>query len=86
MRSVTFHPEAWDEFTDLAAKDPKLFTRVVRIIKECVRSPFTGIGKPEPLKHHYKGHWSRRISSEHRLVYLVSDEAIVIVSCESHYE
>ncbi|MFZ1526491.1 MAG: Txe/YoeB family addiction module toxin [Saprospiraceae bacterium] len=51
----------------------------------CRKSPFDGLGKPEPLKHHLKGYWSRRINDEHRLVYKVEDEKITIVSCRDHY-
>ena len=81
MRQVHFH----SEFTGWAAADPALFERLTRLIGETVRQPFEGIGKPEPLKHQLKGYWSRRISAEHRLVYKVTAEAIVVVSCQYHY-
>lgn len=51
-----------------------------------MRTPFDGKGKPEPLKHQYKGYWSRRINQEHRLVYKATDDEIVVISCEGHYE
>ncbi|HXM48853.1 MAG TPA: Txe/YoeB family addiction module toxin [Pyrinomonadaceae bacterium] len=59
--------------------------RVVNLIKEVQREPFTGIGKPEPLKHEYKGCWSRRIDREHRLVYQITENKIRILACRYHY-
>ena len=86
MRRVSFHHDAWEDFTAMARKEPKLFERLVRLINEAARDPFSGIGKPEPLRHQLKGWWSRRINDEHRLVYCVTDEAIVIAACRLHYE
>lgn len=61
--------------------------KIAALILDIFRTPFTGLGKPEPLKHgEYKGYWSRRITDEHRLVYKVTDEAIIIVACDAHYE
>jgi toxin YoeB len=85
MRAVNFHAEAWHDFTEMATAEPKLFERLVRLINESARDPFSGIGKPEPLRHQLKGYWSRRINDEHRLVYKVTDEAIIIASCRMHY-
>lgn len=85
MRQVHFHTEAFAQFTAWATTDPALFERLTRSIGETVRQPFEGVGKPEPLKHQLKGYWSRRISAEHRLVYKVTAEAIVVVSCRYHY-
>ena len=85
MRQVHFHQEAFAQFTNWSAEDPKLFERLTRLIIEAARSPFEGIGKPEPLKHQLKGYWSRRINFEHRLVYKATAEAIIIVSCRHHY-
>ena len=85
MRTVAFHAEAFAQFTEWAKADPKLYERLVRIITEKAREPFTGIGKPEPLRHQLKGHWSRRIDGEHRLVYRVSEDAITVISCRDHY-
>jgi toxin YoeB len=86
MRTVSFQGDAWQDFTAMAAKEPKLFERLVRLINETARNPFTGIGKPEPLRHQLKGWWSRRINDEHRLVYRVTEESIVIAACRMHYE
>ncbi len=85
MRTVAFHAEAFGQFTEWAKTDPKLFERLVRLITETARDPFMGIGKPEPLRHQLKGYWSRRIDSEHRLVYRVSEDTITIISCRDHY-
>ena len=85
MRTVAFHGEAFAQFTEWAKADAKLYERLVRLITETAREPFTGIGKPEPLRHQLKGHWSRRINAEHRLVYRVSEEAITFISCRDHY-
>ena len=85
MRSVAFHHDAFEQFTDWAQDDPKLFERLVRLIREAAREPFTGIGKPEPLRHQLKGYWSRRMNEEHRLVYLVASDTITIISRRDHY-
>jgi toxin YoeB len=85
MRTVTFQSDAFADFTDWAARDPKLFERLTRLIVETARDPFQGIGKPEPLRHELKGYWSRRINDEHRLVYKVSDDTLFVVSCRYHY-
>jgi toxin YoeB len=85
MRRVAFHADACADFTHWAKEDPKLFERLTRLISETAREPFGGIGKPEPLRHNLKGCWSRRISDEHRLVYKVTEDSIVIISCRYHY-
>jgi toxin YoeB len=66
--------------------DCKIYNKIVELIKDIERSPFSGIGKPEPLKYGLNGFWSRRISDEHRLVYQVTDTEILIAACKSHYE
>jgi toxin YoeB len=85
MRKVGFHSEAFEQFNDWAKQDSQVFERLTRLIKETLRDPFGGIGKPEPLKHDLKGYWSRRITDEHRLVYKVTTEMVIIVSCKYHY-
>jgi toxin YoeB len=67
-------------------KDRKMAQRVVRLIQAVPRDPFTGIGKPEPLKHELAGCWSRRINDEHRLVYQVLEDKIRILACRYHYK
>jgi len=85
MRQVSFEPSAFKDFVECAILDKKLHKRIVDLITDALRRPFTGIGKPEPLKHDLKGYWSRRINEEHRLVYKVTEGAIVIVSCKYRY-
>jgi toxin YoeB len=82
---VAFHAQGWNEFTDWSRTDPKVFERLVRLITETARDPFQGIGKPEPLKHQLQGFWSRRITDEHRLVYKVTADSIIVASCKYHY-
>ena len=84
MRQVHFHQEAFAPFTGWATADAALFERLIRLMVETVRTPFEGIGKPEPLKHQLKGYWLQRINAEYRLVYKVTAEAIVVVSCRHH--
>ena len=85
MRTVAFHAQGWEEFTSWSKDDPKVFERITRLISETAKEPFGGIGKPEPLKHNLKGFWSKRINEEHRLVYKVTADSIIIVSCKYHY-
>ncbi len=85
MRHVRFDPDAWHEFTDWQTQDRKVWLKIVDLLNETMRTPFDGKGKPEPLKHEYKGYWSRRITQEHRLIYKATDDEIVVVSCEGHY-
>lgn len=89
MRLV-FSPKGWSDYQYLLETDKVALSRVNRVIKDTLRSPFDGIGKPEPLRGNLKGFWSRRITLEHRLVYQVSGEgdvqALEIVSCQFHYE
>ena len=66
MRIVSFHPAAFDELVKWNTEDPKLFARILELIHDIRRSPFSGIGKPEPLRHQLQGYWSRRIDKEHR--------------------
>jgi toxin YoeB len=86
MRIIAFHQAAFEQYSDWALRDKKTFERLNRLIVETARTPFAGIGKPEPLKRELKGYWSRRISDEHRLVYKVTDEQLIIASCKYHYE
>ena len=85
MRQVAFSGEAFVQYTNWAAEDARLFERLTRLIKETARDPFSGIGKPEPLRHQLKGYWSRRINDEHRLVYKATDDTLFIASCRYHY-
>jgi toxin YoeB len=86
MRSVKFEPKAFSQVDDWLSEDRKMFQRILRVLKECQRTPFEGIGKPEPLKGNLKGLWSRRITDEHRLIYEVTDDLIIVFSMKGHYE
>jgi toxin YoeB len=85
MKQIVFDPQAFQDFTEWAETDRKMYQRIVALIKDILRHPFTGIGKPEPLKHELRGWWSRRINREHRVVYKSTAAAIVILSCKYHY-
>lgn len=86
MRRISFLPRAFDSFVLWASENQKIHARIVQLISGIQRNPFAGIGKPEPLKHKLKGLWSRRITDEHRLIYQITDEQIIIVQCRFHYE
>ena len=85
MRNIMFTPIAFDQLNEWAESDFTTYLRINRLIKEVNRTPFHGIGKPEPLKNELKGYWSRRINQEDRLVYKVSNEILTIISCKNHY-
>jgi toxin YoeB len=82
---ISFTEAAWDNYLWLQQNDKKLLKRVNLLVKDILRNPFDGIGKPEPLKANLSGYWSRRIDSEHRLVYSLSTEEVIIISCRFHY-
>ena len=84
MRLI-FHERAWEDYLYWPATDTKLLARINALIKECTRTPFTGTGKPEPLRGPLSGWWSRRITQEHRLVYRVGEDSIFIAQCRYHY-
>jgi toxin YoeB len=86
VRVVAFHQSAFEQYNEWALSDKKIFERLVRLITETAKTPFTGIGKPESLKRELKGYWSRRLTNEHRLVYRVTDDQLIIASCKYHYE
>ena len=80
-----FTDEAWKDYQYWMENDKKLLKRVNQIIKEIDRNPYEGIGKPESLKANLQGYWSRRINSEHRIVYTVENKEIVFISFRFHY-
>ncbi len=84
MRLV-FTPHGWEDYAHGVSTDRKVVVRINRLIDDVLRDPFSGIGKPEPLKHALAGAWSRRITDEHRLVYLVDGEDVVILQSRYHY-
>jgi toxin YoeB len=85
MREIQLRPEAIEDLQDLMTINKKLVERVLRMLKECRKTPFEGIGKPEPLKGDMKGYWSRRVDDEHRMVYEVTDDLIIIYGVKGHY-
>jgi toxin YoeB len=85
MRNILFSPEALRQLDEWKIENPKIAIRIVLLITAISESPFSGIGKPEPLKHSLQGKWSRRITREHRLVYEVRDATVRIISCKFHY-
>ncbi|OUD14583.1 Txe/YoeB family addiction module toxin [Thioflexithrix psekupsensis] len=82
---ILFEVKAFEEYHDWARIDKKVFQRISKLIIEITRDPFNGIGKPEPLKHELSGCWSRRIDDVHRLVYVVEEDVLRIISCKNHY-
>ncbi|HUB93784.1 MAG TPA: Txe/YoeB family addiction module toxin [Verrucomicrobiae bacterium] len=82
---LSFTPEGWEDYTYWQSQDKKILKKINRLLQECQRDPFAGTGKPEPLRHELSGAWSRRIDDEHRLVYIVLNEEVRIVSCHYHY-
>ncbi|MBT2404666.1 MULTISPECIES: Txe/YoeB family addiction module toxin [unclassified Streptomyces] len=85
MRGVSFDPDGWEDFLFWLTSDRKRAVRITRLIGEIQRTPFTGTGKPEPLKGDLSGYWSRRIDDEHRLVYRVDDKEVKILKLRYHY-
>jgi toxin YoeB len=85
MRKVVFEARAFEDFVEWATRDRRLSQRIASLIMDTLRHPFSGLGKPEPLRHELRGYWSRRINDEHRLVYKVDDDAITIVAYRYHY-
>ena len=82
---VAFSSNGWDDYLFWQTTDRKLLARLNNLIKECSRTPFTGTGKPEPLRGEFSGWWSRRLTEEHRLVYRVTDDELLIAQCRRHY-
>ncbi|EFR42603.1 Txe/YoeB family addiction module toxin [Dialister micraerophilus] len=84
-RSLQWDIDAWKNYLFWQKEDKSILKRINQLIKEILRHPFSGTGKPEPLKGNLKGLWSRRINHEHRLVYIVEETVIIIVDCKGHY-
>jgi toxin YoeB len=83
---IAFTDSAWQDYLWFQEHDRKLLKRVNMLIKDASRSPFEGIGKPEPLKGDLSGYWSRRIDDEHRLLYTIARDEMIIVACRFHYK
>lgn len=86
MRKTVIESSANEDLLFWAKNDLKILKKVILLIDDTLSNPFSGIGKPEPLKHNLKGYWSKRINDEHRMVYKVTDEFIYIAQCRKHYE
>lgn len=84
--SVAFTSEGWDDYSHWMDNDADIFESINSLISECLRTPFKGTGKPEPLKGDLSGFWSRRITREHRLVYLYEGGQLTILQCRYHYD
>lgn len=85
MRNVKFTDEAWISYIYWQTQDRKTLKRINDLIKDAQRNPFTGIGKPEALKHSLSGFWSRRIDETNRIVYEAAEDELIIISCRYHY-
>lgn len=82
---LSWAEEAWDDYLYWQKNDRKTLQRINGLLKDIKREPFSGIGKPEPLRHNWSGYWSRRITGEHRLVYKVENDQLLIAQCRFHY-
>ncbi|HNX84071.1 MAG: Txe/YoeB family addiction module toxin [Bacteroidales bacterium] len=86
MKRITFSKNAWEDYLSWQAEDRKILKKINTLIKDIQSTPHSGIGKPEPLKYDLAGLWSRRIDHEHRLVYQVNEDELLIYSCRYHYD
>jgi toxin YoeB len=84
-KTLILSPKAKAHLAFFQKSNPALATKITRMLREVLNTPYTGLGKPEPLKHELSGCWSRRISKEDRLIYKVTDDAIIILSCRYHF-
>lgn len=82
---LIFATKAWEDYLYWQKTDKKVLKRINTLIKDIKRGPFEGIGKPEPLKHALSGYWSRRINDEHRIVYKIYQESLLIAQVRYHY-
>lgn len=83
---ISWTQDAWEDYVYWQTQDKKTLRRINALIKDCQRSPFEGIGKPEPLKYTLSGYWSRRIDDTNRLVYRFDEGGLIVVSCRYHYD
>lgn len=83
---LLWEDRAWNDYLYWQTQDKKTLKKINALITDMKRSPFDGIGKPEPLKHSFSGLWSRRIDDENRIVYYEKDEIIYVVACKGHYD
>lgn len=85
-KTIQWSFNAWEDYLYWQKESKKNLKRINALIKDISRNPFDGLGKPEPLKGNLTGLWSRRIDEEHRLVYTVNDNSVIIIACRGHYE
>jgi toxin YoeB len=83
--TLSWHPDAWEDYIEWQRIDKNIAKRINELIKECLRTPRDGKGKPEMLRSDFSGYWSRRITEEHRLVYKIEKDCIIVVQCRYHY-
>ncbi|MBL9083367.1 MAG: Txe/YoeB family addiction module toxin [Planctomycetales bacterium] len=83
--TLVFSEQAWEDYLHWQATDKAILRRINALIKETMRTPFEGIGKPEPLRHALAGYWSRRITDEHRIVYKIDGKSLLIAQLRYHY-
>jgi toxin YoeB len=81
-----FSDQAWEDYLYWQIQDRNIIKRINALVKDAERSPYEGIGKPEPLKHSLAGYWSRRINDEHRMVYKVENDSLLLAQLRYHYE
>ncbi len=84
-RTIHFHDYGWEDYLYWQETDKKIIRRINDLLEEIRRTPFTGTGKPEPLRFSMAGCWSRRITGEHRLVYMVKGNEVIVLQCRHHY-
>lgn len=83
---LIFVEESWEDYVYWQNTDKKILRKINELLKDISRHPYSGLGKPEPLKFKYKGFWSRRITDEHRLIYQVNNDGLFIAKCRFHYD
>ena len=83
---IKFHPRGWEDYLYWQQTDKAILRRINPLIRDVQREPFAGIGQPEPLRFGFKGAWSRRITDEHRLVYGIEGDTLIVLQCRFHYE
>ena len=83
---IVFSEQTWEDYQFWVVNDRKSLKRINQLIRDTARDPFSGVGKPEPLRHLLKGYWSRRINEEHRMVYCVKDDQLMLAQLRYHYE
>lgn len=83
--NISFTENAWEDYLYWQKMEKKIVKRINELIKDIKRNPFEGLGKPEPLKYDLSGKWSRRITDEHRLVYQVDGDNLIVFTCRYHY-